>query len=149
MRKRRKIFLILDQENKKQQIIVKVIKGVHAMKIAENDILQMLKDKGAYLEGHFLLSSGLHSPGYIQCAQVLKYPELAERLGASIASFFPDQPADIVISPAIGGIIIGYEVARSLGVSAIFCERSEGEMKLRRGFEIIPGEQVLVVFRHE
>ncbi len=115
------------------------------MKIAENDILQMLKDKGAYLEGHFLLSSGLHSPGYIQCAQVLKYPELAERLGAGIASFFPDQPADTVISPAIGGIIIGYEVARSLGVSAIFCERSEGEMKLRRGFEIIPGEQVLVV----
>lgn len=115
------------------------------MRMPENSILQMLRDKEAYLEGHFLLSSGLHSPRYIQCAQVLKYPGLAEQLGAAIASFFHNQPADIVISPAIGGIIIGYEVARSLGVAAIFCERSEGEMKLRRGFEIISGEQVLVV----
>jgi len=115
------------------------------MKMSDEYVIQMLKDKEAFLEGHFLLSSGLHSSAYIQCAQVLKYPELAEQLGTGIASFFADKAVDVVVSPAIGGIIIGYEVARSFGVPALFCERSEGKMMLRRGFEIRKGEKVLVV----
>ncbi len=107
--------------------------------------IQMFKDSGALLEGHFKLTSGLHSPQYFQCAKVLQYPAYAERLCQVIADHFKDLNVDCVISPAIGGIVAGQEVGRLLGRRAIFAERQEAEMVLRRGFEINPGERVLAV----
>jgi orotate phosphoribosyltransferase len=100
---------------------------------------------GALLEGHFRLSSGLHSPGYLQCALVLQHPREAETCGAAIADRVRDLQPTIVLSPALGGIVIGQEVARALGVRAIFAERQDGTLTLRRGFSIDPGERVLVV----
>lgn len=111
-------------------------------------ILALFRRHGAYLEGHFQLSSGLHSPGYLQCALVLQYPDLAERLGQTLAerlrSVTAAQPG-VVASPALGGLIIGHEVARALGVRHIFCERQDGRMKLRRGFAVRPDETAVVV----
>ena len=100
---------------------------------------------GALLEGHFLLTSGLHSARYVQCARVLQYPQHAETLGQLDCGLFPRHAIDVVISPAIGGIVIGHEVARALGVRAIFGEREGGVMTLRRGFDSGAGERVLVV----
>ena len=114
------------------------------MAVAEQ-VLQLLRATGALLEGHFLLTSGLHSGGYVQCAKVLQYPQHAETLGRWIAASFRDTVVEVVISPAVGGIVIGQEVARALGVRAIFGEREGGVMTLRRGFEMMPGERVLVV----
>ncbi len=100
------------------------------------DINAILKETGALLEGHFLLSSGLHSDSYIQCAKVLQYPWHANRLGKEIADRMTGYTVDCVISPAMGGIIIGYEVAKHLNVPFIFAERDEdGTMKFRRGFD--------------
>jgi orotate phosphoribosyltransferase len=107
--------------------------------------LQLLRHTGALLEGHFLLTSGLHSGSYVQCAKVLQYPQHAEALGRWVADAFRHTPVDVVISPAIGGIIIGQEVARALGARALFGERQQGAMMLRRGFTVSPQEQVLVV----
>ena len=102
------------------------------------------RETGAYLKGHFRLTSGLHSSEYLQSALVLQHPEHAERLGREMAAQLPK--ADVVASPAIGGLIIGHEVARALGARFIFAERdAAGKMTLRRGFSIQPGESVVVV----
>jgi orotate phosphoribosyltransferase len=108
-------------------------------------VLRLLKRTGALLEGHFLLSSGLHSDRYFQCARLLQYPRHAARAGRAIAELCRPLGAKLVVSPALGGVVIGHEVGRGLGVRAIFTEREQGIMKLRRGFSIAPGEQVLVV----
>ena len=110
----------------------------------EKDILNLFKANYALLEGHFLLSSGLHSPMYLQCAKVLQYPDIAEKLCGQLANNFKGK-VNVVAAPAIGGIIVGYEVARTLNVRAIFAERVEGKMAFRRGFELKRGENVLVV----
>ena len=114
------------------------------MTVAEQ-VLQLLRATGAILDGHFILTSGMHSGGYVQSARALQYPQHAETLGCWIAESFHGMAVDVVISPAIGGIVIGQEVARALGVRAIFGEREGGVMTLRRGFEVAPGERVLVV----
>lgn len=115
--------------------------------LTEKEVLKIFRDKGALLTGHFELASGLHSAKYLQCAIVLQYPELAVLLCAELAGRFGQEPGkvDLVISAAIGGIIVGQEVARALKAKAIFCERQEGKMRLRRGFRIARGQRVLVV----
>ncbi len=112
---------------------------------SDQHLLSILQQTGALLEGHFQLTSGLHSPGYLQCARVLQYPEHAEWVGKTIAAHFADDEVSAVVAPAIGGIIVAHEVARALGVRALFTERESGSMTLRRGFEIAPGEKILVV----
>jgi orotate phosphoribosyltransferase len=109
------------------------------------DVIEKFKATGALLEGHFVLSSGLHSSTYLQCAIALQHPSAAAAFGSAIAERFRDQNVQVVASPAIGGIIIGYEVARHLDVPFIWTERQNGEMTLRRGFTLAPGERVLVV----
>ena len=113
----------------------------------QREILEIFQRYGALLSGHFRLSSGLHSAKYLQCALVLQYPNLAEQLCGELASKFKlgGSKINAVVSPAIGGIIVGHEVAKVLGCRALFCEREEGKMKLRRGFEIGRGERVLIV----
>jgi len=115
--------------------------------LTEREVLEIFQKSGALLSGHFRLSSGLHSGKYLQCALVLQYPDLAEKLCNQLASRLElrGSKIDAVISPAIGGIIVGQEVAKVLGCRAIFCEREEGKMKLRRGFEIRKEERVVVV----
>jgi orotate phosphoribosyltransferase len=108
-------------------------------------ILDIFRRVGALLEGHFRLTSGLHSSGYLQCALVLQYPREAEACGAAIAARVRDLQPDVVLSPALGGIVIGQEVARALGIRALFAERQDGALTLRRGFSLNPGERVLVV----
>lgn len=100
---------------------------------------------GALLSGHFLLTSGRHSNRYMQCAQVLQYPVYTEDLARHLAESFANEAIDIVVGPAMGGIIVSYEVARQLGVKSIFTERENGAMVLRRGFGLEPGQKVLVV----
>lgn len=110
-----------------------------------DDLLQRFRDAGALLEGHFQLSSGLHSPGYLQCALVLQDPPRAAELGAAVAARVRPLSPGVVLSPALGGVVIGHEVARALGVRAIFAERRDGRLTLRRGFALAPAERVLVV----
>ncbi len=110
-----------------------------------DDLLDVFRRSGALLEGHFRLSSGLHSPGYLQCALVLQYPEHAAALGAALAERVRALRPVTVLSPALGGLIIGHEVARALGARAIFAEREDGVMTLRRGFTLTEAERVLVV----
>ncbi len=111
----------------------------------KEEIMQCLEEFGVLQEGHFLLSSGLHSDKYLQCAQVLQYPEQAEKLGAALAQKFSDQKIDLVVGPALGGVVLAHEVARSIGCRGIFAERKDGRMQLRRGFSIEPGSRVLIV----
>lgn len=111
----------------------------------KDEIIKIFIDAGALLEGHFLLTSGKHSNKYMQCAQVLKFPESTEKLASHIAEQFKDDGIELVIGPAMGGIVVAYETARQLAVPGIFCERQDGAMKLRRGFEIAQGQKVLVV----
>lgn len=111
----------------------------------ESDLLAMFRRSGALLEGHFRLSSGLHSSGYLQCALVLQQPEHAERLGRALGEAVRDLRATTVLSPALGGIVIGHEVGRALGVRAIFAERQDGVLTLRRGFMLGESDRVLVV----
>ena len=113
--------------------------------MTENEILDIFRKHSALLEGHFILSSGLHSDRYIQCALVLQHPEAAEALCAQLASKLGDLGATVVAAPALGGVIVSYEVARALGVRSLFTERQNGVMTLRRGFTIAPGEPTLVV----
>ena len=108
-------------------------------------VIDQFRTTGALLEGHFQLSSGLHSTVYLQCALVLQFPDKAEAFGKAIAEKFQGQGIQLVASPAIGGIVIGHEVARALGARFIWTEREAGEMTLRRGFTISPGEKTLVV----
>ena len=108
-------------------------------------VIDQFRTTGALLEGHFQLSSGLHSTVYLQCALVLQFPEKAEAFGRAIAEKFAGQEIQLVASPAIGGIVIGHEVARALGARFIWTEREAGQMTLRRGFTVSPGEKTLVV----
>ena len=110
-----------------------------------NEVIETFKRTGALLEGHFILSSGLHSSVYLQCAIALQSPAVASGFGAAIADQFRDRGIETVASPAIGGLIIGYEVARQLGVRFIWTEREQGQMTLRRGFTVSADERVLVV----
>jgi orotate phosphoribosyltransferase len=111
----------------------------------QNEVLELYRRTGAYLEGHFHLSSGLHSPGYLQSALVLQHPADAASLGLAIAVHVKGLKPSVVLSPALGGLIIGHEVARALGVRAIFAERAGGPLTLRRGFSLAPADRVLVV----
>ena len=111
----------------------------------DTPILDRFRRAGGLLEGHFRLTSGLHSAGYLQCALVLQHPREAEACGAALADEFRGLGAQIVLSPALGGIVIGQEVARALGIRAVFAERQDGRLGLRRGFTLEPGEKVLVV----
>ncbi len=108
-------------------------------------ILDRFREAGALLEGHFLLTSGRHSPAYLQCALVLQHPDLAEDLCRRLARAFTGEGVETVLAPAIGGIIVGHEVARALGARAVFAERAGGAMTLRRGFAMGRGERVLCV----
>ena len=110
------------------------------------ELLATAREVGALLEGHFLLSSGLHSPRYFQCARLLERPELAGRLGAALAAKVKDTRVDLAIAPALGGILVAHVVARALGVRALFAERdAQGALSLRRGFFIRRGERALVL----
>ena len=113
--------------------------------MTEADLLTLFRQSGALLEGHFRLSSGLHSPGYLQCALVLMRPRDAEALGAALGEHVRALGATHVLSPALGGIVIGQEVARALNLPALFAERVEGTLTLRRGFTLGPADRVLVV----
>jgi orotate phosphoribosyltransferase len=110
-----------------------------------DQVIERFKSSGALFEGHFVLSSGLHSPVYLQCAIALQATAVAAEFGAAIAEEFRGEQIETVASPAIGGIVIGYEVARQLGVRFIWTEREQGHMTLRRGFTVSKGERVLVV----
>lgn len=110
-----------------------------------NEILEHFKNTNALLEGHFILSSGLHSPNYLQCALALRHTKDAAKFGKLIAEKFADKNIETVASPAIGGLVIGFAVAQSLGVPFVWTERQNGEMTLRRGFSLEKGEKILVV----
>lgn len=114
----------------------------------DQDVLQYFRDAGALLEGHFILTSGLRSPTYLQCAKVLMHPDKAAALCAELADrivvALGQGAIDLVVSPAMGGVVVGYEMGRQLGCPAIFAERIDGEFALRRGFEIPPGARVLM-----
>ena len=116
--------------------------------MTEDEIFAEFRAAGALLDGHFILSSGLHSALYLQCARVLANPLVAARLASALAATFPRDlrsKIDLVISPAMGGIIAGHEMARALGVKAFFLERPEGVFELRRGFAVEPGQKVLMM----
>jgi orotate phosphoribosyltransferase len=111
----------------------------------QDTLLDLFRRSGALLEGHFRLSSGLHSPGYLQCALVLQHPEHAAALGTALGDQVRGLRATVVLSPALGGLIIGHEVARAIGARAIFAERADGVLTLRRGFVLGEADHVLVV----
>lgn len=110
----------------------------------EKGALKAFEDNGAILNGHFLLTSGRHSDRYLQCALVMQHPDLCGQLAGMIASKLPGIKADVAVGPAMGGITLAYEVGRKLGCRAIFAEREEGRMSLRRGFTLSEGEKVIV-----
>jgi orotate phosphoribosyltransferase len=113
--------------------------------VTHDQWLQLFRDSGALLEGHFRLTSGLHSSGYLQCALVLQDPQRAALLGVAIADRVRPLGITVVLSPALGGVVIGHEVGRALGVRAIFAERQDGRLQLRRGFTLDASDRVLVV----
>ena len=116
--------------------------------MTEEEVFAELRAAGALLEGHFVLSSGLHSPRYLQCARVLMDPARAERLARALAAKLPQivrDQVDVVVSPAMGGVIIGHEIGRALGKPAMFVERPQGIFELRRGFRLTAGDRVLLV----
>ena len=110
-----------------------------------SEVTRLLKECGAWCDGHFVLSSGLHSREYLQCATVLQYPTLSSRLCEALAERFVSDEVTCVAAPALGGIVVGYEVARHLGARSIFGERENGTMKFRRSFSISPTDRVLLV----
>lgn len=110
----------------------------------QKELLKIFADAGALLQGHFLLSSGLHSEKYLQCARVLENPQTAQKLCRALAASFKDEEISAVIAPAVGGIIVAYELARALGARALFAERETGKMRLRRGFSLSAQDTVLV-----
>ena len=116
-----------------------------ATTLTEAQILELLRRYGAVQEGHFLLSSGMHSRQYIQCALLLQYPEVAAQMCAALAEPFRAEQVHTVLGPALGAVVLAYETARQLGARALWAERSEGRMALRRGFNLTSGERVLVV----
>ena len=111
----------------------------------QKEILDLFKKTGSILEGHFLLSSGLHSDRYLQCALLLQYPQYAEKLCGELAKKFSGRKIDTVAGPALGGVVVSYEVARHLKARSIFTERENGKMMLRRGFSVKKAEEILVV----
>jgi orotate phosphoribosyltransferase len=113
--------------------------------MTHDDVLDLFRRSGALLEGHFRLSSGLHSDRYLQSALVLRYPDRAEALGAALAGLTRHLNPTVVLSPALGGIVIGQEVGRALGVPALFAERQDGVLTLRRGFTLDGADRVLIV----
>jgi orotate phosphoribosyltransferase len=115
--------------------------------MTQEEVLNMFKQSEALLEGHFRLTSGLHSDRYLQCALVLQHPQQAALLGAALAANLQAlaEIPDFVIAPALGGILVAHEVAKALGIRGIFAERQDGSLKLRRGFQIRPGEKAYVV----
>lgn len=117
--------------------------------MTNEEVLNVFSECGALLTGHFLLSSGLHSSRYLQCALVLQHPDIASRLCSELAAKVKADPSigsiDCVIAPALGGVIVSHETARALGVRALFTERQDNVMTMRRGFELKPGERCLVV----
>lgn len=119
------------------------------MRIVSEDLLSIFQERGALLEGHFLLTSGLHSPRYLQCARVLMDPALATRLGADLAArlrpLLGGTEPGAVVAPALGGVLVAHEVARAFGCPGLFTERKDGVMALRRGFVLTAGEPVVVV----
>ncbi len=115
------------------------------MELTRDTLLDLFRRSGALLEGHFRLSSGLHSPGYLQCALVLQHPDSAGALGRGIADLVRDLRSTVVLSPALGGVVIGQEVGRALGVRAIFAERQDAVLTLRRGFTVGETDRVLIV----
>src|ERR1700747_3161821 len=136
-------------------VSVAASRGCRGLMLQDEELLRMFEASGAIRHGHFELSSGLHSGTYVQCALVLQYPKYAEKLGRALAALFSDATIDVLVSPALGGIVIGQEVARALpepkssaggGVPAIFAERDSGGMMcLRRGFSFRPDSHVLVI----
>ena len=115
--------------------------------LSYNESLKVLKETSALLEGHFILSSGLHSDQYVQCAKLLSYPKKAQIICESLCEKISNKftNIDMILSPAVGGIVIGYEVGRQLNLETIFAERVEGKLELRRGFEITEGKNILIV----
>lgn len=108
------------------------------------DTLQILKDSDALLEGHFLLTSGKHSKQYVQCAKLLRFPNKAQQILKPVADQLKDMQVDLLVGPAMGGILVAYEIGRQLGKEAIFTERVEGKMELRRGFEVKKGQRIVI-----
>jgi orotate phosphoribosyltransferase len=119
--------------------------GINICRMTKEEVLKIFRDTGALLEGHFVLRSGLHSRQFFQCALALQEMPIVEKLGAALADQVRAIGATTVIAPAMGGLVIGQEVARQLGARFIFAEKEEGKLVLRRGFKIAPGESVLVV----
>jgi orotate phosphoribosyltransferase len=113
--------------------------------MTQDEVLNIFRETGALLEGHFVLTSGFHSPHYFQCAKVLQYPEYLSVFSGIIARYFEDNEIDVVISPAVGGIVLGTEIGRILNVRTVFAERENGKLTLRRGFELKKSENVLAV----
>ena len=113
--------------------------------MAKTEIIEIFKETEALLEGHFILTSGKHSPSYFQCAKLLQHPGYLSKFANLIAQNFHHTDIDTVISPAIGGIVLGTEVGRILDVKTIFAERKNGEMCIRRGFEVYEGQNILVI----
>jgi len=113
--------------------------------MTEQEILDIFKETNAFLAGHFKLSSGLHSRMYLQCARVLQYPKHAEKLCSALAEEFSADKPNVVIAPALGGVLVSYEVARALNVKSLFMERVDGKMTLRRGFELNKKDRVFIV----
>ena len=111
----------------------------------QDQLIEIFQKTGALLEGHFILTSGRHSPTYFQCAKVLQYPEYLQKFSNEIINHFQDIDIDIVITPAVGGIVLGTEIGRQLNKQTIFAEREQGVMTVRRGFEITPESNVLVI----
>src|SRR5258708_6544736 len=113
--------------------------------MTEQEILQIFIDSNALLEGHFVLTSGLHSPQYIEKFRVIEQPKYTEMLSKELAGKFKDENITVVVGPMTGGIILAYEVGKQLGTKAIFTERVDGKMKFRRGFSLSPADRVLIV----
>jgi len=111
----------------------------------DKEIIDIFKDTGALLDGHFILTSGRHSPSYFQCARVLQHPKYLTDFATMIANHFEESKVEVVISPAIGGVVLGTEIGRLLNVKTIFAERKDGKMCIRRGFNIKPGQNILVI----
>jgi orotate phosphoribosyltransferase len=127
-------------------LAVEKIPGLPMLRrMTQNDVLKVFRYSGARLEGHFILRSGLHSRQFFQCALALQQMPVVEKLGAALAAKVKSLGAVTVVSPAMGGLVIGQEVARQLGVRFIFVEKEDGRLVLRRGFKIAPGEKILIV----
>lgn len=108
------------------------------------DVVEILKKSDALLEGHFLLSSGKHSNRYVQCAKVLRFPKYAEQVLSTVVDQIKDLDIDLVVGPAMGGVIVSYELGRQLNKETVFTERKDGVMELRRGFEVSPGAKIII-----